>query len=239
MKVKSESEDAQSCLTLSDLMDCSLPGSSGAWDFLGKSTGVGCHCLLQHDGLGTYYIWQENWNNLLPPLPNFHLITTPCFCELYSLSLLRSTDFFSYTVCGVFSNFMILFLIFVKIKKLFLPFCLVKFIHHDLEEVFNYIVVQFSSSTQLCLTLWDPMYCSMPGLPVNHQCLEFTQTHVHWVGDAIQPSHPLSSPSSPIFNPFQHQGLNKWVSSLHQVSKVLEFQLQHQSFLWTLRTDLL
>ena len=137
MKVKSESEDAQSCLTLSDLMDCSLPGSSGAWDFLGKSTGVGCHCLLQHDGLGTYYIWQENWNNLLPPLPNFHLITTPCFCELYSLSLLRSTDFFSYTVCGVFSNFMILFLIFVKIKKLFLPFCLVKFIHHDLEEVFN------------------------------------------------------------------------------------------------------
>ena len=61
--------------------------------------------------------------------------------------------------------------------------------------------VQFSSVAQSCLTLWDPMNCSMPGLPVHHQLLEFTQTRVHWVGDAIQPSHPLLSPSAPTFNP--------------------------------------
>ena len=74
------------------------------------------------------------------------------------------------------------------------------------------------------------MDCSMPGLPVHHQLLEFTQTHVHWVGDAIQPSYPLLSPSSPTFNLSQHQGLFKWLSSLQEVAKVLEFQLQHQSF---------
>ena len=74
------------------------------------------------------------------------------------------------------------------------------------------------------------MDCSTPGLPVHHQLPEFTQTHVHRVGDAIQPSHPLSSPSSPAFNFSQHQGLFQWVSSLHQVAKVLEFQLQCQSF---------
>ena len=67
---------------------------------------------------------------------------------------------------------------------------------------------------------------------------EFIQTHVHWVGDAIQPSHPLSSPSPPSLNLSQHQGIFKWVSSSHQVAKVLEFQLQHQSFQWTPRTDL-
>ena len=99
--------------------------------------------------------------------------------------------------------------------------------------------VQFSSVTQSCLTLCDPMNSNMPGLPVHHQLPEFTQTHVHWVGDVIQPSHPLSSPSPPALNLSQHQGLFKWVSSLHQVAKVLEFQLQHQSFQWTPRTDLL
>ena len=83
------------------------------------------------------------------------------------------------------------------------------------------------------------MNCSMPGLPVHHQLPESTQTHVHWVGDAIQPSYPLSSPSPPAFNLSQHQGLFQWVSSSHQVAKVLEFQLQHQSFQWTPRTDLL
>ena len=98
---------------------------------------------------------------------------------------------------------------------------------------------QFSSVTQLCTTCCDPMNHSMPGLPVHHQLLEFIQTHVHWVGDAIQPSHPRSSSSPPALNLSQHQGLFKWVSSLHQVAKVLEFQLQHQSFQWTPRTDLL
>ena len=80
---------------------------------------------------------------------------------------------------------------------------------------------------------------STPGLPVHHQLLEFTRTHVHLVGDAIQPSHPLWSPCSPAFNLSQPQGLFKWVSSPHQVAKVLEFQLQHQSFQWTLRTHFL
>ena len=80
--------------------------------------------------------------------------------------------------------------------------------------------VQFSSVTQSCPTLCDSMDCSMPGLPVHHQLPEFTQTHVHWVGDAIQPSYPLSSPSHPAFNLSQHQGLFKWVSSSHQVAKV-------------------
>ena len=101
------------------------------------------------------------------------------------------------------------------------------------------ISVQFSSVAQSCLTLCDPMNCSTPGLPVHHQLPEFTQTHVHWVGDAIQPSHPLASPSPPALNLSQHQGLFKWVSSSYQVVKVLEFQLQHQSFQWTPRTDLL
>ena len=85
--------------------------------------------------------------------------------------------------------------------------------------------VQFSSVAQSCPTLCDPMNCSTPGLPVHHWLPEFTQTHVHWVGDAIQPSHPLSSPSPPALNLSQHQGLFKWVSSSHQVAKVLEFQL--------------
>ena len=85
--------------------------------------------------------------------------------------------------------------------------------------------VQFSSVTQSCPTLCDPMDCSTPGLPVHHQLLEFTQTHVHWVGDAIQPFHPLFSPSHPTFNVSQHQGLFQWVSSSHHVAKVLEFQL--------------
>ena len=94
--------------------------------------------------------------------------------------------------------------------------------------------VQFSSVAQSCLTLCDPMDGSMPGPPVHCQLPEFIQTHVHWVGDAIQPAHPLSSPSLLVFNLSQHQGLFQWVSSSHQVAKVLEFQLQHQSFQWIL-----
>ena len=98
--------------------------------------------------------------------------------------------------------------------------------------------IQFSSVTQSCLTLCDPMNCSTPGLPVHHQLLEFTQTHVHRVGDAIQPSHPPSSPSPPAPNPSQHQGLFQSVNSSHKVAKVLEFQLQHLFFQLIPRTDL-
>ena len=96
-------------------------------------------------------------------------------------------------------------------------------------------ITEFSSVAQLCPTVCDPMDFSMPGLPVHHQIPVFTQTHVHWVGDTIQLSHPLSSPSLPAFNLSQHEDLFKWVSSSHQVAKVLEFQLQHQSFQWIFR----
>ena len=99
------------------------------------------------------------------------------------------------------------------------------------------ISVQFSHSVMFD-SLW-PHERIMPGLPVHHQLPEFTQTHVHWVGDAIQPSHPLSSPSPLAPNPSQHQSLFQWVNSSHEVAKVLEFQLQHHSFQRTPRADLL
>ena len=97
----------------------------------------------------------------------------------------------------------------------------------------------FRSIAQSCLTLCDPMNRSTPGLPVHHQLPEFTQTHVHRVSDAIQPSHPLSSLSPPALNPSQHQSLFQWVNSLHEVAKVLEFQPQHHSFQRNPRADLL
>ena len=84
---------------------------------------------------------------------------------------------------------------------------------------------QFSSVAQSCPSLCNPVNRSTPGLPVHHHLPEFTQTHVHWVSDAIQPSHPLSSPSSPAPSPSQHQSLFQWVNSSHEVAKVLEFQL--------------
>ena len=100
------------------------------------------------------------------------------------------------------------------------------------------LLQRFSSVTQSCPTICNPMDCSIPGLLVHHQLPGFAQTHAHWVSDAIQPSHPLSSPSPPAFNLSQHQGLFQWVNSSHQVVKVLELQLQHQSFQWIFRTDL-
>ena len=92
--------------------------------------------------------------------------------------------------------------------------------------LYFYNIYQFSSVAQSCLTLWNPMDCSMPGFPVHHQHPELAQTHVHQVDNAIQPSHLLSSPSPTAFNVSQHQGLFQWVNSSHQVAKVLEFQLQ-------------
>ena len=100
----------------------------------------------------------------------------------------------------------------------------------------EHIICPISSVAQSCPTVCSPMDCSMPGLPVHHQLPEFTRTHLHWVGDAIQPSHPLLSPSPPTFNLSQHQCLFKWVSSSHQMAKVMEFKLQHQSFQWMFKT---
>ena len=104
--------------------------------------------------------------------------------------------------------------------------------NQDLKKFYMLVQVQFSSVAQSCPTLCDPMNRSMTGLPVHHQLPESTQTHVHWVGDTIQPSHPLSSPYPPALNLSHNQSLFKWVSSSHQVAKVLEFQ-------WIPRTDLL
>ena len=106
----------------------------------------------------------------------------------------------------------------------------------NIQGWFPLSLVQSLSLVQLFAT---PGIAARPGLPVDHQLPEFTQTHVHRVGDAIQPSHPLSAPSPALPNPSQHQGLFQWVNSSQEVAKVLEFQLQHQSFQWTPRTDLL
>ena len=118
--------------------------------------------------------------------------------------------------------------------------------HYDLSQEIKYSSLCynvgpccFSSVAQSCLTLCDPMNRSTPGLPVHKKLPELAQTHVHQVGDAIQPSHPLLTPSPPDFSLSQHQGLFQWVSSSHQVAKVLEVQLQHQSFQWIFRTDFL
>ena len=105
-------------------------------------------------------------------------------------------------------------------------------------EIFVNYCTEFSS-VQSFPTLCDPMNRSTPGLLVHHQLPEFTQTHVHWVGDANQPTHLLLPPSHPTFNLSQHQGLFKCVRFSHQVAKVLEFQLQHQSFQWISTTDFL
>ena len=93
----------------------------------------------------------------------------------------------------------------------------------------------YCSVSKLCLTLRNPLNCSMPGFSVLHYLPEFAQTHAHWFSDAIQPSHPLSPPSTPALNLSQHQGLFQWIGSSRQVAKGLEFQLQHQSFQWIFR----
>ena len=115
------------------------------------------------------------------------------------------------------------------------------FVNIFLSAVFTLSFWGFSQSVQSLsrvLTLCDPKDCGIPGFPV-HQLLELAQTHDHQVSDAIQPFHPLSSPSPPTFNLSQQESLFKWVNSLHQVAKVSEFQLQHQSLQWSPRTDLL
>ena len=109
----------------------------------------------------------------------------------------------------------------------------------SLKSVWSFFSLHFSSVTQLCLTLCDPMNHSMPGFPVHHQLPQFAQTHVHQVSDAIQASHPPLSPFPPDFNLSQHQSLFQWVSSSPQVAKLLEPKLQHQSFWWLFRVDFL
>ena len=109
--------------------------------------------------------------------------------------------------------------------------------HSCFYTCYNGLSLWFSSVTWSCLTLGNPIDYSTPGFLVHYQLLQLAEIHAHRVGNAIQPSHPLSSPYPPAFNFSQHQGLYQWVSSLHQVAKVLE--LQHQSFQWIFRTDFL
>ena len=99
------------------------------------------------------------------------------------------------------------------------------------------VVILTLNRVQLFANLWTD--CSTPGFPVLHHLPEFAQTHVHWISDAIQPTHPLSPPSPSAFSLSQHQDLFQWVVSLHQVAKVLELQLQHQFFQWIFRVDFL
>ena len=103
----------------------------------------------------------------------------------------------------------------------------------------TYLLCCCYSVAKSCPTLCDPMDCSTLGFPVLKYLEEFSRTHVHWVDDAIQPSHPLSFASPPVLSLFQHQGLFQWLSFSHQVVKVLELQLQHQSFQWIFRVDFL
>ena len=101
------------------------------------------------------------------------------------------------------------------------------------------MLLVFSCSVMSCSTLCDPINCSIPGFPVLHCLPELAEIHFRWVSDAIQQSHPLSPASSPALSPSQHQGLFQWVGSWHQVAKVLEHWLQHQSFQWIFRVDFL
>ena len=177
----------------------------------------------------------------------FFLITSKTF-----FFVLKSLQFHYNEVEFLFFNFCLIcsaFLCFLTLRIIFQQFWEILSQYH-IHYPFNYIlflfltdtamlvsVVLVSSVPQLCPTLCDLMNLSIPGLPVHHQLPEFTQTDVRRVGDAIHPSHLLSSPSSPAPNPSQHQGLFHWVNSSHEVAKVLEFQLQHHSFQWTSRTD--
>ena len=146
--------------------------------------------------------------------------------------------FLLFTIVDVWSFKWPWFDVFGK-KTLYMICEVIIFQRRHISKLSFFYNVHFSSVTRSCLTLCSLMDCSTPGLPVHHQFREFSQIHVHWVGDAIQPSHPLLSPSPPALNLPQYQGLFKWFNSLHQVAKVLELQLQYQSFPRIFRTDFL
>ena len=190
----------------------------------------------EHAGLISF---RMDWFDLLAvqgslrvsPTPQFESIISSVLSLLYGPALTSRYDYwknyyFGYTELCQQNDVSVFFNILISSIRRYIRW----------HEIFAFYSI--SSVIQSRLTLWDPMNRSMPGLSVHHLLPESTQTHVHQVGNAIQPSHPLSSPSPPTLNLSQHQGLFQWVSSLHQVAKILEFQLQHQSFQWTPRTDL-
>ena len=114
-----------------------------------------------------------------------------------------------------------------------------RFYTREWNQQFSCFMICCLSIAHLCLTLYDPLDCSIPGLPVLHYLLEFAQTHVYWIHDTILPSHPLSLSSPPAHNLSQNQGILQWVSCLHQVAKVLELQFQYQSSQRIFRVDFL
>ena len=164
-----------------------------------------------------------NWKNYPTTLANFRQLLPSASCLTFFNKNVDSKSFYEPLAT------------FEVLSSLPQFFFLDKF-EIDINSTLNASSVQFNSVTQSCPTLCDPVNCSMPGLPVHCQLLELAQTHV---SDAIQPFHPLSFLSSPALNLSQHQGLFKWVSSSHQVTKGLEFQLQHQSSQWIFRTAFL
>ena len=240
----------QLCLTLWP-HNCNPPGSSVHGDSPGKNTRVGCHALLQ--GIFPTQGWNPGLPHCRQILDHLSHQGSPRILEWVaytfatgssrprnrprSPALQADSRFFTswaiweahilYTLLNEKSrsqNLIQSVVLFLEINKRWcvsLCVCL----HSRKSNSLYSDVVQFSSVAQSCLTLCDLMNCSTPGLPVHHQLPEFTQTHVHQVGDAIQPSHPLSSPSPPASNPSQHQSLFQWVNSSHEVAKVLEFQL--------------
>ena len=222
----------------------------GPWDSPGKNTGVGCHFLLQCRKVKSEREVAESYPTLSDPMDWAHQAPlsmrfsrqeywSGCHClkhcfpqKHWQNALLLISSPFQELKFNWDKGLICIPIILISTRIMMKGNCTC---------IMNFLISihQFSSVAQSCPTLCDPMDCSTPALPVHYQLLKFTQTHVHWVGDAIQPSHPLSSPSPPAFNLFQHQGLFKWVSSSHQVAKVLEFQLQPQTFQWIFRTDLL
>ena len=179
------------------------------WDSPGKNTGVGWHFLSN--------AWK--WKVKVKSLSRVRLQATPWAAAYQappSMEFARQ-EYWSGLPLPYSLNW-----------KIHVLHQLWKILSHYLYKKMFFLLffpyTQFSSVTQSCVTLCNPMNCSIPSLPVHHQLPEFTQTQVHRAGDAIQPSHPLSSPS-PAPNPSQHQSLFQWVISSHEVLKVLKFQL--------------
>ena len=219
--------------------------------FSRQNTGVGCHFLLQgifptqgsNPGL---LHWRQNTLPSEPPGKSLDPISS-LFSQFFCVECFNSWSYFVVSnktgqiesLSETIPNLMTCWTGYFLVSTCPLLFWGEQEVPMPSGYELSLSSVQFSSVAQSCPTLCDPMNRSTPGLPVHHQLPEFTQTHVHRVGDVIQPFHPLSSPSPPAPSPSQRQGLFQWVNSSHEVAKVLEFQLQHLSFQWTPRTDLL
>ena len=205
-------ESLQSCLTLCDPMNCSLPGSC-------------VHGILHmYSKLPSPLKWKAYWK-LFPLIIGDGDVLLHFYSGNLSFYFQGLSNCLLGLLISVLLSFGLLwyFLLFTDQRfrstaDLCLPYCLTLVFGNEKKlgtpDVLSSLlpVYQFSSVTQLCPTLCDPMNRSTPGLPVHHQLQEFTHTHVHWVADAIQPSHLLSSPSPPAPNPSQHLGLLQWVS---------------------------